>query len=177
MNAVNAVQLFTLVWTFTAVCQADDHISVSCENVTGTVGEVVTFTCSVSLNKSECCILLYKFQYPEKYNDSEICREEFPQDSCEQRNSFTCSFNSTTVMTGEFRFFVQATCGSKITEFTVNITESTSIIEEKQRREGDDTRSKSAVIAAVTGCFIFIIIIIITIIYKKKPNYRKPCGF
>ncbi|CAM4712090.1 unnamed protein product [Leuciscus chuanchicus] len=122
MNAVNAVQLFILVWTFTAVCQADDHISVRCENVTGTVGEEVTLTCSVSLNKSECCILLYKFQYPEKYNDSEICREEFPQDSCEQRNSFTCSFNSTTAMTGEFRFFVQATCGSKITEFTVNIT-------------------------------------------------------
>ncbi|XDV44066.1 hypothetical protein PO909_012418, partial [Leuciscus waleckii] len=64
MNAVNAVQLFTLVWTFTAVCQADDYISVSCENVTGTVGEEVTLTCSISLNNSGCCFKSYKFQYP-----------------------------------------------------------------------------------------------------------------
>ncbi|XDV44078.1 hypothetical protein PO909_012424 [Leuciscus waleckii] len=185
MNAVNAVQLFIMVWTFTAVCQADDDISVSCENVTGTVGEKVTLTCSVSLKKSGCCITMYKFQ-----NSKEICREESPQDSCEQRNSFTCSFSSTTVMTGEFRFFVQTNKGQRSAKFTVDITEpskpepvteapeSTSIVAEKQRREGDDTRSKSAVITAVTGCFIIIIIIIImTIIYKKKPNYSQSCGF
>ncbi|XDV44077.1 hypothetical protein PO909_012424 [Leuciscus waleckii] len=190
MDAVNAVQLFILVWTFTAVCQADDDISVSCENVTGTVSEEVTLTCSVSLKNSGCCIEFYKFQYPEKYTDSEICREGSPQDSCEQRNSFTCSFSSTTVMTGEFRFFIQTNQGWRSAKFTVDITEpskpepvteapeSTSIVAEKQRREGDDTRSKSAVITAVTGCFIIIIIIIImTIIYKKKPNYSQSCGF
>ncbi|XDV44072.1 hypothetical protein PO909_012421 [Leuciscus waleckii] len=184
MNAVNAVQLFTLVWTFTAVCQADDDISVSCENVTGTVGEEVTLTCSVSLEKSGCCIRVYKFQYPEKYNDSEIFRKEFPQDSCEQRNSFTCSFSSTTVMTGEFRFFVQATCGSKITEFTVNITEPNNR-GVSGSRTGDnhgleeDPPSNNFVIAVVVGCFIVILIIVIIIImtniYKTKLNYRQPC--
>ncbi|KAK9965927.1 hypothetical protein ABG768_004989 [Culter alburnus] len=48
MNTVNAV-LFILVWTFTAVCQADDDVcSISCEEVTGAVGKEVTLTCSVS---------------------------------------------------------------------------------------------------------------------------------
>ncbi|XDV44064.1 hypothetical protein PO909_012417, partial [Leuciscus waleckii] len=73
MGVSNVVLMFILVWTFTA---ADyDDISVRCEDVTGTVSEEVTLTCSVSLNKSECCIVFYRFQYPEKYNDSEICRE------------------------------------------------------------------------------------------------------
>ncbi|CAM4712120.1 unnamed protein product [Leuciscus chuanchicus] len=125
MSVGNAVQLLVLVLTSTTICQVygDGDISVSCENVTGTVSEEVTLTCSVSLKKSGCCFTGYKFQYPVKYNDSTICREEFPQDSCEQRNSFTCSFTSTTVMTGEFRFFVRTKCGNKITEFTVDITE------------------------------------------------------
>ncbi|CAM4712108.1 unnamed protein product [Leuciscus chuanchicus] len=118
MGVSNVVLMFILVWTFTA---ADDDISVSCEDVTGTVSEEVTLTCSVSLKNSGCCITYYKFQNSEKYNDSEICREEFPH-SCEQRNSFTCSFSPTTVMTGPFRFFMQTKCGNKITEFTVNIT-------------------------------------------------------
>jgi len=86
------------------------------------VSEEVTFNCSVSLKKSECCIILYKFQYPEKYNDSTICKEVFSQDSCEQRNSFTCRFTPTTVMMGQFRFFIQTECGNKITEFSVDIT-------------------------------------------------------
>ncbi|XDV44074.1 hypothetical protein PO909_012423, partial [Leuciscus waleckii] len=147
-----------------------DDISVSCENVTGTVSEEVTFTCSVSLKKSECCIKSYKFQYPKKYNYSEICREEFPLDPCEQRNSFTCSFNSTTVMTEQIRFFIQINQGWRSAEFTVDITESSAT--------ENGFGSKSAVIAAVTGCFIFILIIIImTIIYKKKPNYSQSYGF
>ncbi|XP_077065357.1 uncharacterized protein LOC143718238 [Siphateles boraxobius] len=171
MNAVNAVQLFILVWTFTDVCQADGDISVSCADVTGTVRKEVTFTCSVSLKKSDCCISLYKFRYPEKYNNSEICREN---SSCEQRN-FTCSFSSTTVMTGQFRFFIQTNCGRKDTEFTVNITDiNTALL----INPSPGFRTEDTVIAAVTGCFIiFIIIIIVTIIYKKKPNYSKPCGF
>ncbi|KAK7135088.1 hypothetical protein R3I93_018253 [Phoxinus phoxinus] len=195
MIAVNSMHLFILVWTLTAVCQADDAISVSCEAVTGTVREKVPFTCSVSLKESGCCIRFYKFQYPEKYNDSEICRE-VPPDSCEQINSFTCRFSSTTAMTEQFRFFVQATCGAPKTEFTVNITE-TSKPEpvtkapdsntKKGTEEGpvrvvgsgtdDDFGSRNTVVTAVMGCFIFIIIIIVTIIYKKKPNYSKPCGF
>ncbi|KAK7135090.1 hypothetical protein R3I93_018255 [Phoxinus phoxinus] len=117
----SAVQLFILVWIFPAVCQADDDISVRCEDVTGTVDEEVTLTCS--LKKSGCCIRLYKFLYPEIYNNPAICREEFPRDSCEQRIRFPYSFSSTTAIMGKFRFFVQTTCGQKTTEFTVNITE------------------------------------------------------
>ncbi|XP_077056401.1 uncharacterized protein LOC143709685 [Siphateles boraxobius] len=154
-------------------------ISVSCADVTGTVRKEVTFTCSVSLKKSECCITLYKFQYPEKNNDPAICREVFPQD-CEKRNSFTCSFSSTTVMTGQFRFFIQTNCSRKQTAFTVNITESSKPETVTEAPDPDaalkivepDFGSRNTVIAAVTGCFIFIIIII-TIIYKKKPNYSK----
>ncbi|XDV44076.1 hypothetical protein PO909_012424 [Leuciscus waleckii] len=178
MDAVNAVQLFILVWTFTAVCQADDDISVSCENVTGTVSEEVTLTCSVSLKNSGCCIEFYKFQYPEKYTDSEICREGSPQDSCEQRNSFTCSFSSTTVMTGEFRFFIQTNQGWRSAKFTVDITDRKAqqhITTVASPGIENDFGSKNTVIAAVTGCFIFIIII--TIIYKKKPNHSQSCGF
>ncbi|XP_077056398.1 uncharacterized protein LOC143709682 [Siphateles boraxobius] len=286
MNAVKAVQLFILVWTFTAVCQADGDISVSCADVTGTVRKEVTFTCSVSLKKSKHCITLYKFLYPEKYSDSEICREDFPQDCekrnnftyrfsstavmtgqfrffiqtnrglkltaftvnitgdisvscadvtgtvseeitftcsislkksehciqsykflypekygsticradfplnpCEQGNSFTCRFSSTTVMTEQFRFFVQVNGGQKQTAFTVNITESSKpetvteapdpnaamavvgSVTTKSPETDNGFRSRNTVIAAVTGCFI--IIIIITIIYKKKPNYSK----
>jgi len=96
-------------------------MSVNCEDVTGTVRKEVTFTCSVSLKKSECCFTVYKFLYPERYNDPTICKE-FPQDSCEQRNSFTCRFTPTTVMTEQFRFFIVTDCGWERTEFTVDIT-------------------------------------------------------
>ncbi|KAK7122265.1 hypothetical protein R3I94_019402 [Phoxinus phoxinus] len=166
-----AVQLFIL-WTFPAVCQADDDISVRCQDVTGTVDEEVTLTCSVSLKESGCCITLYKFLYPEKYNDSEICREEFPRDPCKQRNNFTCS----STMTGQFRFFVQATCGWIRTEFTVNITETSKTEAPGKKDSNTENRTKqssgrvvdsgtdngfgsSSVIAAVMGSFIFIIII------------------
>ncbi|XP_039521340.1 uncharacterized protein LOC120474784 isoform X2 [Pimephales promelas] len=183
MSAVNAVQLFFLVWTFSAVCRADDDISVNCEDVTGTVSEEVTLTCSVSLKKSGCCFTVYKFLYPERYNDPTICKE-FPQDSCEQRNSFTCRFTPTTAMKEQFRFFIQPVCGGKTTQFTVNITDT------KPENKGNQAnwagpvttqsprpQSKTTVIAAVMGCFIFIIIIIMIIIYKKTPNYSKPCAF
>jgi len=103
-------------------CYFSGDFNVSCEDVTGTVSEEVNFNCSVSLKKSKCCIKLYKFQYPKNISDSEICREEFPPDSCEQRNSFTCSFTPTTVMKEQFRFFIQPVCGVNTTEFTVNIT-------------------------------------------------------
>lgn len=111
--------LFTLLWTFTAVCQADDGFSVICDDVTGSVGKEVTFTCSVSLQRPECCIEFIK--YYEIYEESAICRKELPYYLCEQRNSFTCSYTSTTVITQPFRFFLKTTCGAKTTRFTVNI--------------------------------------------------------
>ncbi|XP_073684055.1 uncharacterized protein [Garra rufa] len=117
MNAVNAV-LFFLVWTFSAVCQADDDIKVSCDDVTRSFGKEVTLTCSVSLLINECCIRNYKF----KHNDSKICPQVLPEHSCEQRKSFKCSYTPSTAMTENISFFVQATCGWTTTKFSADKT-------------------------------------------------------
>ncbi|XP_048036386.1 uncharacterized protein LOC125261872 isoform X2 [Megalobrama amblycephala] len=162
MNAVNTVQLFIVVWTFTAVCRADDD-GCSCEDVTGTEKKEVTLICNVSLKRSECCIILYKFYYTEKYKDSTICREDLPLDSCEQRNNFTCRHTPTTAMIGQFRFFVQTMCGVIKTKFTVNITEMDPGSEVGSRCNG-------TIIVSVVGCFIILILIIIIIIDKNKSN-------
>ncbi|KTG04205.1 hypothetical protein cypCar_00046542, partial [Cyprinus carpio] len=122
MNAVNALQLFILVWTFTAVCQDYDDIIVSCDDVTGSVGREVNLTCSVSLQNIECCIVRYLFKYPEIFIDSTIC-QDVPVNSCEQRNSFTCRYTPTTAMKEQFSFFVQTKCVVKRTEFTVDTSE------------------------------------------------------
>ncbi|XP_058648670.1 uncharacterized protein LOC131550541 isoform X2 [Onychostoma macrolepis] len=172
MSADNVVLLFTLLWTFMAVCQADKNINLSCENVTGSVGKEVNLTCSVSLLKADCCIEMYKFQYPERFNDPAICKK-VPPESCEQRNSFTCRYTPTTAMTEQFRFFVQTTCGAERTEFTMDISESS----KNQEKSG----SMDAVITPVVGLSVIIIFIIIlmTIICKKKSfGFQKrmfPC--
>ncbi|KAF4106300.1 hypothetical protein G5714_012290 [Onychostoma macrolepis] len=123
ITIMNAVQLFILLCTFTAVCQADDDddFSVSCGDVTGSVGKEVTFTCSVSQQITACCFTKYKFQYPEIYNDSAICEQELPVNLCDESNSFTCRYTPTTAMTEQFRFFVQAKCGIGTSEFTVDV--------------------------------------------------------
>ncbi|XP_042591940.1 uncharacterized protein LOC122139290 [Cyprinus carpio] len=164
MDAVNAVQLFILVWTFTAVCQAEDlDIIVSCENVTGSVGKEVTLTCNVSLQSRDCSTEMGMFRYP---NDSVICKQKLPKDS-----SFTCRYTTTTAMTEKFSFFVQTKCGVKQTEFTVDISDPLSV-------KTEDPKSKYPIITSVAGCFIIILfIIIITIICKTKPNFTKSCGF
>ncbi|XP_026133384.1 uncharacterized protein LOC113112145 [Carassius auratus] len=166
MNAVNAVLLFFLVWTFTAVCQ-DENLSVSCDDVTGFVGKKVNLTCRVSQECDKYCLKMYKFIFP---NDSIICKQESPV-NCDQSNTFTCSYTPTTSGTEKIRFFVQAICGLKRTEFTVDIAGS--LIEE------DDPESKDTAISAAVGCFsiVLIIIIIIIIIYKTKTNFNKSCGF
>ncbi len=93
-------------------------INLSCDNVSGFVEKEVNLTCKVLLPNTDCCITKYKFQHP---NDSTICKEVFPEGSCEQRNIITCRYTPTTATTERFRFFVQTTCGQKTTEFTVNI--------------------------------------------------------
>ncbi|XP_050957827.1 uncharacterized protein LOC127158925 isoform X1 [Labeo rohita] len=189
MNAVNAVLLFILVWTFSAVCKADGDVIVSCDEVTGFVGKEVTFNCSISLQGTSCCVLMYMFQYP---NDSVICKEKAPVNPCKQRNSFTCSYTPTTAMTEQFRIFVQTPCGTEISKFTVDITgpikpeinneapgEKVNISKIISRTSPPDTEvdlgSKVSVIAAVVGCFILIIIVII--IRNKKPNFNNSYGF
>ncbi|XP_016371794.1 uncharacterized protein LOC107711325 isoform X2 [Sinocyclocheilus rhinocerous] len=176
MNAVNAVQLFILVWTFTAVCQADKNFSVSCDDVTGFVGKKVNLTCRVSQQCAEYCFKMYKFQYPKSFNDSTICKQEPPVNSCDQSNSFTCSYTPSTAMTEKFSFFAQANCGMETTEFTVDIADSSLIKAEDP--ESKDSASKDTAIIAAVGCFsIVLIIVIMTVICKTKPNFTKPCGF
>ncbi len=108
--------------------------SVICDNVTGSVGKEVNLTCSVSLLNTDCCIEMYKFLYPEIYNDSVICRKELPNDSCAQRNSFTCSYTPTTATTQQFSFFLQTTCGAETTRFTLNIPGLCIILQEYCRK-------------------------------------------
>ncbi|XP_018920674.2 uncharacterized protein LOC109047412 isoform X1 [Cyprinus carpio] len=186
MNAVIAVQLFILVWIFTAVCQADKDIIVSCQNVTGSVGKEVILNCSVSLQITECCITKYKFQYPEIFNDSAICRRDVPVNSCEQRNSFTCSYTPTTAMTKQFRFFVQTNCGvGKAEIFTLEAvssrreqtTSGTSPPETASGTSPPETAglgSKETVFTVVVVGFI-IILIMTAIICRTKPNFTKLC--
>ncbi|XP_059387406.1 uncharacterized protein LOC132121708 isoform X1 [Carassius carassius] len=185
MNAVNVVELIIVVWSFSAVCQdSDDDISVSCYDVTGSVGKEVTLTCSISLKITECCIAKYKFQYTESYKGSSVC-QDVSVNSCEQRNSFTCRYTPTTVMTEQFRFFVQTTCGAKPSKFAVNITEPIvreidtetlgqkeepvwDISETNEQKKPEGRGFKIAVIAAVISSFI---IIIMPIIYRLTQKY------
>ncbi|XP_026111514.1 uncharacterized protein LOC113088270 [Carassius auratus] len=172
MNTVFAVQLFILVWAFTAVCQDDEHISVSCYDVTGSVRKEVNLSCSVSLKINECCITKYKFQYPEIFNDSSICRQDVSVNSCEQRNSFTCRYTPTTEMKEQFRFFVQTTCGTgKEVIFTLNT------VSPLGSPPPEKPRFKGTVITVVVFGFIIIIFIIIMMpfIRQTKPNFTKLC--
>ncbi|XP_026078017.1 uncharacterized protein LOC113055858 [Carassius auratus] len=170
MNAVNVVELFLVVWSFSAVCQgSDDDVSVSCDYVTGSVGKEVTLSCSVSLKITGCCITKYKFLYPEIDKDSSIC-QDVSKNSCEQRNSFTCRYTPTTAMTETFRFFVQTTCGAGQSKFSVNITEEPvwDISERDEQKKPEGRGFKIAVIAAVISSFI---IVIMPIIYRLTQKY------
>ncbi len=99
--------------------------SVICDNVTGSVGKEVNLTCSVSLQITDCCIIMYKF------NELVICPQS--EYSCAQRNSFTCHYTPTTAMTEPFRFFLQTTCGAKTTQFTLNIPGLCIILQEHRK--------------------------------------------
>ncbi|XP_042575311.1 uncharacterized protein LOC109100274 [Cyprinus carpio] len=180
MNAVNALQLFILVWTFTAVCQADKDIIVSCDDVTGSVGREVNLTCSVSLQNIECCIVRYLFKYPEIFNDSAICRQDVPVNPCEQRNSFTCRYTPTTVMREQFRFFVQSNCGVEKAEiYTVVAVSSRHVNTENPSGSSPPETAagfkETVFTVVVVGIIIIILIIMTAIICKTKPNFTKLC--
>ncbi|KAK2876076.1 hypothetical protein Q8A67_020172 [Cirrhinus molitorella] len=164
MNAVNAVLLFILVWTLTAVCQDDDDgCGVRCNDVKGTVGNKVNLNCRVSSKCTECCIKKYKFLYP---NGSEICTVPLVN-SCNNSNSFTWPFIPTTVMNDNLSFFVQASCGQETKKFTIVVTEPSLLTSEGSENKG----SHDSVISSVVGCSVIVILIIILmiIICKKRP--------
>lgn len=109
-------QIFIVAVLYDIHCYFSD-ISVSCEDVTGSVGKEVNLTCSVSLLINKCCIKNYMFEY----KDSKICPQVL-RESCERRKSVTCSYTPTTTVTEKFSFFVQASCGWKKLSFTVDTT-------------------------------------------------------
>ncbi|NP_001314959.1 uncharacterized protein LOC100332446 precursor [Danio rerio] len=195
MTVINAVQIFMLLWGFIAVCQADiGDCGVRCNDVTGTVGKEMIFACSVCEQSTKCCVKLYKFQYPEKYNDSEICREGSVDGPCKKWSIFTCKYTPHTTMNETFRFFVQTAGAPERKQFTVNITEAVtsptpkteaSAIDEAVNSPTPKTEAPaidgainpligdnggSTVIPLAVVCFIIILAVIIT--YKMTP-----CGF
>nr|XP_003199701.1 uncharacterized protein LOC100535892 [Danio rerio] len=173
MAVINAVQIFMLLLGFTAVCQTDaDGCNVRCNDVTGAVRKEVMFNCSFSEQCTDCCVIWFKFQYPENYNYSDICREGSPDDRCKKKKTFTCRYTPNTAMKETFRFFVQTNSSTKTAEFTVDISEHEPHINNPGQSPGHEKTSVSAISAGV-GCFIiFIIIIILTIIiiYKKQTG-------
>ncbi|NP_001314806.1 uncharacterized protein LOC562542 isoform 2 precursor [Danio rerio] len=194
MNAVNAVQLFLLVWSFSTVCHGDTGVcSVSCDDVTGTVGNEVTLTCRVSEKCKEDCIKMFKFLYPENYKNSEICRQKSPGGSCEKENIFTCRYTPDAAINETIRFFMQTRSSPVKGKFTVEISaglmKSTADTEalineeahkymgtsETRKEEKQDRGFQLAVILAVVSCFIIIIIVVIFKV-KKSESTRPRLG-
>ncbi|XP_051958393.1 uncharacterized protein LOC127626552 isoform X6 [Xyrauchen texanus] len=181
MGSERFVLLLILVGTLQIVCgdkDIDKDIEISCEDVTGKVGETLNLTCNISCKCSECCITFYKFNNPA----AEICRKVIPSNPCERWTSITCSY--TLKVTTNVTLFLQTNCGHKSAEFTVHVSDTetptnapvaTDAIKDadgSQDTEGHH-RSNVPVIAAVVSGFIIIIIIIIitvTVIYSKKRN-------
>ncbi|RXN08911.1 NADPH:adrenodoxin mitochondrial [Labeo rohita] len=126
MAVVNAVKLILLVWTFTSFCEGSDESCtvLSCADVTGTVHQELTLTCSISCTKeANCCITLYKFKDGRDENATVISKKNFPNEDCKQEMNATCIYTPCAKMTAKFTFFFQAKCDMKTTEFIVNITE------------------------------------------------------
>nr|XP_055032781.1 uncharacterized protein LOC129421345 isoform X2 [Misgurnus anguillicaudatus] len=121
MGAVNVVLLVLLVWTFTAVCEADYDITSKCEDVTAHVGNKINLTCTVSYLNKKCCVKSYKFDETAAY-DEEICKEEPISDPCKQESRFSCPYTADKAMTTKFKFFLQTTCGTEETYFNVSTT-------------------------------------------------------
>ncbi|XP_065116759.1 uncharacterized protein [Paramisgurnus dabryanus] len=177
MGAFNVGLLVLLVWTFTAVCEADDDIAINCEDVTAPVGDKITLTCRFSHLNEGCCAKWYKFIDTAAANDPDICRENFIDDPC-KKERFSCLYTANKAMTTKFKFFVQTNCGGETTEFSVNITGPDtddgaggpdSVKDEKT--PGLDN-SSVAVIIGLLGCFIIVIVALIFWM-RRKPS-RSP---
>ncbi|XP_056325003.1 uncharacterized protein LOC130238122 [Danio aesculapii] len=147
--------------------EISDFCSVSCNNVTGTVGNEVTLTCSIPQQCTECCIQLYKFQHPTIYDYSVICRQEFPKDVCEQRTSFTCRYTPDTAMKKTFTFISQTLCRVKRSEFTVEISGPSETRTDTESADIKDHGSKPSIVAGMSCSIIIIIFLIAAFVYVK----------
>ncbi|KAA0724799.1 hypothetical protein E1301_Tti023980 [Triplophysa tibetana] len=119
MNAVRVVLLVELVCIFTPTGETDSF-NLTCEDVSGHVGEELTLTCSVSGQRDTCCVKMYKFMNTAD-DDTTICKG-LKNNTCPRRMNLTCPYTANSNMTTPFKFFLQTTCGPKTVELTVNIT-------------------------------------------------------
>ncbi|XP_056325695.1 uncharacterized protein LOC130238639 [Danio aesculapii] len=179
MTVINAVQIFLLLWGFTTVSQADAaNCGVTCNDVTGTVGNEVILACSVCGQSTTGCVKLYKFQN----SGSDIYKEVFPEGVCEKTSIFIRRYSPDKAMKGAFSFFVQVGGCTETKYFTVNISEAVNStiskseahpLHGKQLQDSEAPKHEEKPVSAISagvGCIIiFVIIIILTIIiiYKK----------
>ncbi|XP_073671093.1 uncharacterized protein [Paramisgurnus dabryanus] len=185
MGAVNVLQLILLVWTFTAVCEADDDpFSITCENVTGGVGEKLNLTCTVSYSKkNECSMKMYKFiNTAAEVFDPKICKVLFETDLFTQENKISCPYTANKAMTTKFQLFLQTDCGAKRSEFSVKTTAvATKVAAQldggpsKETSVQTDSSSKRVHLAVIPVIIGLIVIMGIILKLKKKPNF--PSGF
>lgn len=171
------------------MCHGDTGVcSVSCDDVTGTVGNEVTLTCRVSEKCTKDCIKMFKFLYPENYKNSEICRQKSPGGSCEKGDIFTCRYTPDAAMNETIRFFMQTRSSPVKGKFTVEISaglmKSTADTEalineeadkymgtsETRKDEKQDRGFQLAVILAVVSCFIIIIVVVIFKVKKSEST-------
>lgn len=85
---------------------SDSRAFINSVDVTGTVHEELTLTCSISLNctkeADQCCIISYMFK---DENTTVIYKKEFPNKTCERKIKATCVYKSSENMTAKFVIF------------------------------------------------------------------------
>lgn len=103
-----------------------------------------------------------------------VIYKKFLNKTCEQETFPTCGYKPNATMTAKFILFIQTNCGTKSTEFIVNVTESgdkTIITDNVKKGEAKLTTSE---VTVTVGAIIGFIIIMFIIYRKYKP--RIPCG-
>ncbi|KAI7790315.1 hypothetical protein IRJ41_007190 [Triplophysa rosa] len=159
MGAVGVLVLL-LVCVFTAA-----EVSITCEDVTGHVGDKLTLTCRLSYEDNTCCMKMYK--------------EDFKSVTCEQLTSISCPYTANEAMTSTVKVFIQTKDDPNSAEFTVNIEEA---VKEDDtggpNRKGHPTNEtpvqtddKSALVIILSVISCLIIIIIMGFILKRKCNF------
>ncbi|XP_051958395.1 uncharacterized protein LOC127626553 [Xyrauchen texanus] len=173
MGSERFVLLLILVGTLQIVCgdkDIDKDIEISCEDVTGKLGETLNLTCSISYKCSECYITFYKFNNPA----AEICRKVIPSNPCERWTSITCSY--TLKVTTNVKLFLQTDCGHKSAEFTVHVSDEPG--DHRDTVQGGETNQTSYNPAGITCLKLLLLIIIIFIIFIaiQSKKLREKCA-
>ncbi|XP_073723297.1 uncharacterized protein [Misgurnus anguillicaudatus] len=167
MGGVNVV-LVLLVWTFTAVSEANIDIKIKCENVTAHVGDKITINCTVTYPNHTCSTVMYKFINMTAAAE-QIFRKECRNDlKCRKLRRFSCPYTENKAMTTKLQFFLQANCGAETKEFSVSTTGASDRL--TGEGFGESAKETFGLTAAIISVMC-LIIIIMGLIYKKKLNF------